>query len=100
MLKRNALTVTVAHRRLMRAWDHGLGKAVGLLGLLACLALLGALLAAAVPKFWGYNSYVIYTSSMEPTIGVGSLVVAKPVAVADLQVGDVIVFQVPGNTPR
>ncbi len=61
------------------------------------MALLGTLLVAALPSLWGYQSYVIYGSSMEPAIKLGSLVVAKPVKVDDLQVGDIVVFRSPGN---
>jgi len=69
----------------------------GYLGFALCLALLGLLLAVAVPKFFGYDSFVIYSGSMEPTVKMGSLLVVKPVAAEDLQVGDVIVFRSPGN---
>ncbi len=67
----------------------------GYLGFALSLALLGLLLAVAVPKFFGYDSFVIYSGSMEPTVKVGSLLVAKPVAAENLQVGDVIVFRHP-----
>jgi len=69
----------------------------GYLGFALCLALLGLLLAVAVPKFFGYDSFVIYSGSMEPTVKTGSLLVVKPVAAENLQVGDVIVFRSPGN---
>ncbi len=80
-----------------RKWVAWAGRLARLLVIIATLALLGALLAAALPRLWGYQSYVIYGSSMEPTIKVGSLILAKPVDVADLQVGDIIAFRSPGN---
>lgn len=80
-----------------RKWVQWAGRLARLLAALATLALLGALLAAALPRLWGYQSYVIYGSSMEPAIKVGSLILAKPVDVADLQVGDIIAFRSPGN---
>ncbi len=88
---------TQAGRR-QRSWVRRAGRLAGLLALLGVLALLGLLLATmAAPRLWGYQSYVIYGSSMEPAIKLGSLVVAKPVKVDDLQVGDIIVFRSPGN---
>lgn len=85
-------------RRLaVRDWRRRLGRGVGLLGFLACLALLGVLLAAALPKLWGYNSFVIYSGSMEPTISVGSLVVGQPTDAEAVEVGDVIIFRAPGE---
>ncbi len=78
-------------------WVQGAGSLARLLVIIATLALLGALLAAAAPKVWGYNSFIIYSSSMEPTISVGSLVIAQPVDAQDVEVDDVIVFRSPGD---
>ena len=80
-----------------RLWLRRFLTGGGYLGLALSLALLGLLLAVAVPKFIGYDSFVIYSGSMEPTVKVGSLLVAKPVAAENLQVGDVIVFRHPEN---
>ncbi len=80
-----------------RLWLRRFLTGGGYLGLALCLALLGLLLAVAVPKFFGYDSFVIYSGSMEPTVKVGSLLVTKPVAAENLQVGDVIVFRHPEN---
>ncbi|MCH9001078.1 MAG: signal peptidase I [Planctomycetes bacterium] len=77
-----------------RSWTQWAGRLARLLVIIGTLALLGTLLAAAVvPRLWGYQSYVIYGSSMEPTIKLGSLILAKPVEADDLQVGDIIVFR-------
>ena|GEM_PF-2551140 len=80
-----------------RLWLRRFLTGGGYLGLALSLALLGLLLAVAVPKFFGYDSFVIYSGSMEPTVKVGSLLVTKPVPAEDLQVGDVIVFRHPEN---
>jgi signal peptidase len=45
----------------------------------------------------GYESYVIYSGSMQPTVKVGSLLLTRPVDVDDLRVGDVITYRSPGN---
>jgi signal peptidase len=78
-----------------RLWLRRFLTGGGYLGFALCLALLGVLLAVTVPKFFGYQSFVIYSGSMEPSVKVGSLLVAKPVAAENLQVGDVIVFRHP-----
>ncbi len=78
-------------------WVQRAGRLARLLVAAGTLALLGALLAAALPRLWGYQSYVIYGSSMEPTIKVGSLVLTEPVDLADLQVGDIIAFRSPNE---
>ncbi len=97
MISETARPRTQAGRR-QRSWLRWAGMLAGLLALLGVLALLGLLLATmAAPRLWGYQSYVIYGSSMEPAIKLGSLVVAKPVKVDDLQVGDIVVFRSPGN---
>ncbi len=73
------------------------GRLARLLVALGILVLLGALLAAALPRLLGYQSYVIYGSSMEPTIKLGSLILAEPVGVEELQVGDIIAFRTPNE---
>ncbi len=81
-----------------RKWARGAARLATRLAGLGVLGLLGlVLVTAAVPRLWGYQTYVIYGSSMEPTIKLGSLVVAEPVATDDLQVSDIIVFRSSGN---
>lgn len=77
-----------------RSWTQWAVRLARLLVIIGTLALLGTLLAAAaVPRILGYQTYVIYGSSMEPTIKLGSLIVTKPAKVDDLQVGDIIAFR-------
>ena len=77
-----------------RRWTRVAGRLAGVLAFLSVLGLTGLLLVtAAAPRLWGYQTYVIYGSSMEPTIKLGSLILAKPANVGDLQVGDIIVFR-------
>lgn len=47
------------------------------------------------PKLLGYQSYIVYSGSMEPSVPMGALVVAKPVDPATIEVGDIIVFHSP-----
>ena len=77
-----------------RSWTRGAGRLAGVLAFLSVLGLMGLLLVtAAAPRLWGYQTYIIYGSSMEPTIKLGSLILAKTANVGDLQVGDIIVFR-------
>ncbi|MCH8920265.1 MAG: signal peptidase I [Chloroflexi bacterium] len=80
-----------------RKWVLWAGRLARLLVTLGVLALLGALLAAAAPRLLGYQSYVIYGSSMEPTIRLGSLILTEPVDAEQLQVGDIIAFRTPNE---
>jgi signal peptidase len=78
-------------------WPRRLLDIVGYLALAFCLALLGSLLTVAATNLLGYDSYVIYSGSMDPTVKVGSLLLTRPADVEDLQVGDVITYRSPGN---
>ena len=80
-----------------RLWLRRFLTGGGYLAFALSLALLGLLLAVAVLKFFGYQSFVIYSGSMEPTVKVGSLLLTRPVDVEDLRVGDVITYRSPGN---
>jgi len=86
-----------AEERKAWVWPTRLLDIVGYMALALCLALLGSLLTVAATNLLGYNSYVIYSGSMEPTVKVGSLLLARPVEVDDLRVGDVITYRSPGN---
>jgi len=78
-------------------WPRRLLDIVGYLALAFCLALLGSLLTVAATNLLGYQSYVIYSGSMAPTVKVGSLLLTRPADVEDLRVGDVITYRSPGN---
>jgi len=78
-------------------WPRRLLDIVGYLALALALALLGSLLTVAATNLLGYQNFVIYSGSMEPTVGVGSLLLTRPADVEDLQVGDVITYRSPGN---
>ena len=51
------------------------------------------LVAVVVPRLTGSTPYTILTGSMRPTLPPGTLVVVKPVDIADLSTGDVITYQ-------
>lgn len=76
-------------------------RALGLLTRIALALLLAAATvvvgAGALPLLFGYESLVVQSGSMEPTLRVGALAVVRPVPIAQLQVGDVITFRAPGD---
>ena len=93
MISETARPETPAGGR-QRSWVRWAARLTGLLPFLGVLALLALLLATmAAPRIWGYRTYVIYGASMEPTIKVGSLILAKSVSADDLEVGDIITFR-------
>ncbi len=58
------------------------------------------LMAAAlfVPKLLGMNEYAVLTGSMEPTISVGSLVYDWEFEETELEVGDIVTYQISEGT--
>lgn len=66
--------------------------------LAATLVALAGAVFLLVPAVLGYERYVITSGSMTPAYSRGTLVLARPVPVRDLGVGDVITFAPPGRT--
>lgn len=79
----------------------GLWKAIGTglsIGLLALVALL-AVLVIVVPAAVGGRALTVLTSSMEPSYPPGTLVVVKPTAPQDIVIGDVLTYQLHSGEP-
>ena len=65
------------------------------------LVLSGVLLAAiAVPRLFGASPYVVLSSSMEPRLPPGTLLIVRPVPVDQLGIGDVITYQLRSGRPE
>ncbi|HEU5318483.1 MAG TPA: signal peptidase I [Chloroflexota bacterium] len=47
------------------------------------------------PRFFAYETFIVRSGSMEPSIHTGALVIVQPVQPADVRVGDVITFRRP-----
>ncbi|MEN2736341.1 signal peptidase I [Microbacterium sp. X-17] len=71
------------------------GLSVGLLG----LVLFVAAVVIVIPRAAGATPVTVLTSSMEPTLPPGTLVVVKPKAVHDIRVGDVMTYQIRSGDP-
>lgn len=74
----------------------GLGLSVGLLLLVVGLAAL----LIVVPKATGSTPLTVLTSSMEPGLPPGTLLVVRPVAPADVRLGDVVTYQIESGRPE
>lgn len=68
-----------------------LGRVVAWGAILATTAVIA--LAVLVPRLGGATPYAVLTSSMEPGLPPGTLIVARPVAADDISVGSVITYQ-------
>lgn len=73
-----------------RSLARGLGSALLTLVVLAAVAL--ALAVAVVPAVSGGTTLTILSGSMEPTLGVGSVVVIRPRPAGRIAEGDIITF--------
>ncbi|WP_307860935.1 signal peptidase I [Curtobacterium flaccumfaciens] len=86
-----------AERSAGRAVVHAvvLGLSTGLLLLVAALAVV----LIVIPKATGSMPLTILTQSMEPTLPPGTLLVVRPTAVDDIEVGDVVTYQIVSGQP-
>jgi signal peptidase len=75
----------------MREAFSAFRQAIAWAVLLAALALLAV--CVVVPKAGGATPYTILTDSMRPTYPPGTLVVTKPTPFDDINIGDVVTYQ-------
>lgn len=73
----------------------GVGLSVGLLGLVILLALA----TVVIPKATGATPLAILTSSMEPALPPGTLIIVKPTPAEDVHIGDVVTYQFRSGDP-
>lgn len=72
----------------------GLGVAGAAVGLL-----FGAMLVAILAtRLFGYEVLTVRSGSMEPALNRGDLIVVRPVAMADVREGDVVLFAAGGDS--
>jgi signal peptidase len=87
-------------RRLVK--DHGILCYLGTglsLGLLAFVLLLAGLVVI-VPAVSGSTPYTILTSSMEPGLPPGTLVIVKPIDPEAIKIGTVVTYQLDSGEPE
>lgn len=83
-----SLELTVCPRRRSRRWL--LHAASGVLAFLV--------LAFALPPAFGLSPYTVTDDAMSGTMGRGSVVFAESLPVADLEIGDVVIYPHPGKS--
>lgn len=83
------------------AWRHGRSALVVSSLARALLGTLALLLAASVaPTVVGWETTVVLSGSMEPGVSPGDVAVVRPVPVAELAVGDVLLVDDPDSPGR
>lgn len=77
------------------------GRLMSVIGVILMVIVIAACLTLVIPRLAGYDSYVVVSGSMEPSIPVGSIVYSEETDPVLLRTGDVIVFIDPsrGTTP-
>lgn len=50
------------------------------------------------PSIFGHRLYIVQSGSMEPTLGVGSLIAVKEMQASEVEIGDVISYKPRGET--
>jgi signal peptidase len=85
-------------RRVRRGLGYylGLGLSWGVLGLVLALAAI----LIFVPAAAGATPYTVLTSSMEPHLPPGTLIVVRPTPVDDIHIGSVVTYQVESGKPE
>ena len=79
--------------------SNGLYKAINIVTTAIVILLVAFALLLAVPRFIGMDTYVVVSGSMEPVHKTGSLIyTTKNVDPAEIEVGDVITFQMSATT--
>lgn len=81
-----------------RSLLHYIGVSLSVVALVVVVAVATATII--VPKIAGATPLTVLTSSMEPRYPPGTLVIIRPVAAADIQVGDVITYQLRSGEPE
>jgi len=61
---------------------------------------LALLLAAALPMLLGATSMTVLSGSMTPAIRTGDVVVVRPIAPTDAEIGDIVTFEDPDGSGR
>lgn len=78
-------------------WRH-VGR--GLSGALLILVIALGIIAVGVPKATGSIPLTVLTSSMEPHLPPGTLIIVKTVQTDDLRVGDIATYQIRSGRPE
>lgn len=80
------------------SYRHSRGGLLGkIIGTAVVILLLAGILLTAVPRIMGGGCYAVVSGSMEPVLSVGDLLLTKPVALREIEEGDLLTFWDPEN---
>src|SRR5579862_7699778 len=82
-----------------RARTTTLLQGIQMTAAVSLLFLIVLVLAGTVPSLVGYESFVVYSGSMEPALGVGDLAVVQIMKSTDFKEGDIITYR-PAEQPE
>lgn len=68
-------------------------SAILVVTLILCVVVVSQILSQGYVSVGGYSVFRVVTPSMEPTLPVGTLLVAKEVSIAEIQKDDIVVFR-------
>ncbi|MFJ6651592.1 signal peptidase I [Microbacterium sp. NPDC091313] len=91
------LTRAAARRARERSFLSYLGTALSAAVLVLVLAV--AVLTIALPALTGARAFTVLTSSMEPHLPPGTLLIVRPTPAQDVRVGDVLTYQIASGRP-
>lgn len=74
-----------------------MGKLLENVSTLVVFSLFGVLLLSCSASYFGWHTDAVLSGSMEPEMPVGGVVVIRPVDAAQINVGDIIAFALPGK---
>jgi signal peptidase len=97
--------VSVAHPSLTATRPRAVATRIPRLVLTAAIwaalgSLAGLCLAVTLPYAAGARSLTVLSGSMEPTIGVGDIVVVREISPLQARVGDIVTFRDPTDSSR
>lgn len=85
-------------RRLKKGWEVFLNAFVIVFVALCVCLTAGAVLSRSGRSFFGFRSFIVLTGSMRPTFDAGSFIIVQDIRPEDMHVGDIITYQVEGDT--
>ncbi|MDN4161613.1 signal peptidase I [Nocardioides abyssi] len=84
-----------------RRWRSALGFVARVLSWVLILGLLAVLtVAVLVPRVAGATPFTVLTGSMQPGLPPGTLIVTRPTPAEDIEIGEVVTFQIESGRPQ
>jgi signal peptidase len=74
----------------------GFGLSLGFFLIVIALAVI----TIVIPKVTGSTPLTVLTSSMEPRLPPGTLLIIRPIAIKDIRIGDVVTYQIQSGKPQ